>query len=156
MRRSCEAAGADDFLVKPIDGTKLRDALAGQVSLEPTGGQGERVPDMDASANAPVSLDPGLARIFRDEADQRLDAIGQALESADRAALGRHAHALKSASRHAGCEALADASRRLERMAPEADAPALGDAVKAVRDAWAGARLDVDEAARTETGSTQA
>jgi|GEM_PF-1545815 len=115
--RRCQAAGANDILTKPAEPEKLQVALsrylALQVPVPPTGC--EAAADDRSSATPDPGIQPELARIFLRETDHRIEEMRAALaRGPDFEALARHAHAIKSASRHFPAERLSDSARRLE------------------------------------------
>jgi two-component system, sensor histidine kinase and response regulator len=133
---ACRAAGMDDHLAKPYTRKQLAQAMARWLPAE-------RVSRADASeATTPLPLqsdddtlldqaaldniraiDDGDGSVIREviemylaEAPEHLTKLHAALERSDGAALGRVAHALKSASFNVGAMRLGETCRELERI----------------------------------------
>ena len=74
-----------------------------------------------------------LVSAFADSGNQQLAEIGQALETSDRGAVARAAHAVKGASANIYAQPLAELAARLETEAPNADLGQLRQMVDALR-----------------------
>jgi len=126
-RASCERAGADGILVKPVADADLRAALAawledhaaapsGQAAPEPAG---ERAESVDEG-----TVTPTLARLFLQEAEDRMESIRGAADADDEpghAAIAREAHGLKGASQHVPAAEFTACAARLEQAARDHD-----------------------------------
>jgi PAS domain S-box-containing protein len=150
---ACRAAGMDDHLAKPYTRRQLSKVLsrwlpAAQVSSEaapasastPAPLDGPDDSALDAAALANIrAIDDGdgsvireVIQVYLDEAPGHLHALQTALERSDGGALGRVAHALKSASFNVGAIKLAETCRDLERVGKAGDLPAAPRLVSAI------------------------
>jgi PAS domain S-box-containing protein len=150
---ACRAAGMDDHLAKPYTRRQLAKTLsrwlpAAQVSSEvapasastpvPLDGPDDTMLDAAALANIRAIDDSDgsvireVIQVYIDEAPGHLQALQNALERSDGSALGRVAHALKSASFNVGATKLAETCRELERMGKAGDLLAAPRLVSAI------------------------
>jgi len=127
---SCLAAGMDEYAMKPITATKLRETLARwmlrPLSQEPA--QDQRTSESDAGSIDSVALDvfrqvddagPGgfltqLIERFLNEAELKMAAIQSAVEQADGRALQRAAHSLRGSSLAMGAKTMGTLCTELE------------------------------------------
>ncbi len=150
----CLAAGMDAHLAKPYTRKQLASMLARWLpadKVEHTGNTG-----FDVAGVAPVKPPPAesqldqaaldnirsmdddgsvlceVIQMFLDEVPGHLQGMQRALDEGDAAALGRHAHALKSASFNVGAKGVGELCKRLEKEAKAGATPALGDLVGAI------------------------
>jgi signal transduction histidine kinase/ligand-binding sensor domain-containing protein/CheY-like chemotaxis protein len=136
-RAACLAAGMDDYLAKPFTREALRSVL------------GRWLPDVPAAAVAAIVAEDPAAELLLDRAtlealrtlpsrgsepildrvagayvvnsERLLAALAQAIESGERGALARAAHAWRSCNGNVGALALVDVCRELERCARGGD-----------------------------------
>lgn len=140
-KRQCREAGADAFLIKPVRPDELRTTLARYVCL--------RQP-VDIAATAGIAkaaksdgspLDDVMVTIFLREASQRMAQIRQALgDPVDFAAIARHAHALKGASRHFTNGGLPILAAALEDQAGCRDRDGVRQQIPELESAWVALR----------------
>ncbi|MGQ0464722.1 MAG: response regulator [Sporichthyaceae bacterium] len=130
-REACLAAGMDAYLAKPVRERDLRAVLGGGVVPvhvgEPDGSEG---PSIDGAVLAALAAQVGIAEAdlgptflsaYLAEADVRADELRAALDTDDRAAALRIAHALRAASATIGARRLARLLSELERAAGSRD-----------------------------------
>lgn len=132
------AAGADDFLTKPVEAEALLAALAApRRPAEPLAAAVHEVP---LSADAAVDLDllegrlgdlgrDSLGRIlglFQDAAPRHLARLREYAGTGDAVALRREAHTLKGAAAVIGATRLCEAASDIERAADDAQRVAVG------------------------------
>jgi two-component system sensor histidine kinase/response regulator len=135
----CLAAGMQACVVKPYRPDGLFAALEGWGSGDDTGHDvlpapvPHEGPAVDVAALRRSMADAGAAEIvpqllaaFLADAPARMAAIETTAEAGDAAALGRAAHAYKSAAGAVAANALADALRRLELAGKAGDLAAAG------------------------------
>ncbi len=136
-RQRCSDAGADEFVVKPIERDQLWSALAPRLTRGADRTSSDKREARRLQSPRP-SINPRLARVFLQEAEDRLDEIRSAAtgSSVNRDRIQRHAHALKSASCHFPENELTDAAARLERIAPVGHDYAIQAQIEAVESAW--------------------
>jgi len=136
-RQRCSDAGADEFVVKPIERDHLWSALAPRLTRDVERTSSDKREARRLQTPRP-SINPRLARMFLQEAEDRLDEIRSAAKSSsiDRDRIQRHAHTLKSASCHFPENELTDAAARLERIAPVGHDYAIQAQIAAVESAW--------------------
>ena len=122
-REKCLAAGMDDYVAKPFTIGQLEQALR------------RWLPAAGANGNAPPRIDPEVLQrmralggdngtgfvkkiigIYLSDAPARLQSLQEAVAHGDAAAMGRAAHAFKSASANLGAAALADLCLRMEGL----------------------------------------
>ncbi len=150
---ACRAAGMDDHLAKPytrrqlakvlsrwLPAAKVSRAAAPAPASTPAPLDGPDDSALDAAALANIrAIDDGDGSVIReviqmylDEAPDHLHALQTALERSDGSALGRAAHALKSASFNVGAIKLAETCRDLERVGKAGDMHAAPRLVSAI------------------------
>ncbi|MGH9713455.1 MAG: response regulator [Candidatus Acidiferrales bacterium] len=135
-RERCLAAGADEYLTKPIKTPELMAAIerfqGAKASKDP-----QRVLPGTPDADSPVSsLDMAdalervegdselleeISRIFAEECLKTMAALRRAVEASDTAAVGRLAHTLKGSASNVGARILAQTTAELESMARAGD-----------------------------------
>ncbi len=150
---ACRAAGMDDHLAKPYTRKQLAQTIARwlpaskvlgeQAQARPQEPQPLLAPDdtlLDQAALDNIrAIDDGDGSVIREvieiyllESPAQLQALDQALERSDGAAVGRVAHALKSASFNVGAARLGETARELERVGLAGDLVAAKRLVGAV------------------------
>jgi signal transduction histidine kinase/ligand-binding sensor domain-containing protein/CheY-like chemotaxis protein/HPt (histidine-containing phosphotransfer) domain-containing protein len=136
-RAACLAAGMDDYLAKPFSRAALRTMLSRWL---PPPMQGAQPPEAEPDVAAELLLDRGtlealralpprgsepmldrVASAYRADSQRLLGAIEQAVESGERGALARAAHAWRSCNGNVGALALVEVCRELERCARAGD-----------------------------------
>jgi CheY-like chemotaxis protein len=138
-RERCLAAGMDGYISKPIQAQRLYDALDRLSSAAtPEHAGAAEAPTLDKAAaldrvGGDVPLLRELAQLFLDTCPGQMDAVHSAWEQRDLPALGRAAHAMKSATAIFDQEAAA-AVQRVESLARAGDAASLGAACAALDD----------------------
>jgi signal transduction histidine kinase/ligand-binding sensor domain-containing protein/CheY-like chemotaxis protein/HPt (histidine-containing phosphotransfer) domain-containing protein len=129
----CRQAGMDDYLTKPLDRTRLGQALDRYLGSAPPG---LRVAETATSPLLPVDADPPvdwdrvvvvsdgdaefareLVQLFIDSGDAALREIRQALDRGDLAAMGSAAHSFKGSSANIHAKSVSAAAGRLEAAA---------------------------------------
>jgi two-component system sensor histidine kinase/response regulator len=135
-RERCLAAGADDYLTKPIHTPALFAALERIQTTKIKGSFLPSTPAKTATGATTTSLDMAdalervegdselleeIARIFVDECAKTMAEIRGALEVPDGHLLEQLAHRLKGASSNLGARLLAQSSAELEMMARAGD-----------------------------------
>jgi CheY-like chemotaxis protein len=148
----CFAAGMDGHLAKPYTRQQLAAILTRWLPPElverQAAGDGAdaRRPAADARTgsldqavldNIRAIDDDGtvlneVIQMFLDEAPGYIEALRNALGSADAAQLGRVAHSMKSASFNVGAHALGELCRRLERQGKAGEIAGAADLVAAI------------------------
>ena len=113
------AAGANDWLVKPVTRETLQSALARHTEAFT-----ESPPDQSQSTRHAPSPDTRLVEIFLAEAGRRLNEIREAAHASppDLQTLARHAHAIKGTSQHVGGDDVAQIASRIEQQANHGEA----------------------------------
>lgn len=156
-REQCLDAGMDDYVPKPIKLEDLDDAIGRSV---PAGvpADGTPSPGEDAGAARPAVVDPSvlegltdgdaelyadLATMFDDQARVLLSELGDAVGTADLAAIERVAHQLKGSAASVGAVRIAELAEAMCRLGESEElggAPALlvdlGQVVALTHDAW--------------------
>jgi PAS domain S-box-containing protein len=135
-RERCLAAGMDGYISKPIQAQRLYDALDRHSPADAP--EPAEAPALDKAAaldrvGGDVPLLRELAQLFLDTCPAQLDAVHSAWERRDLPALGRAAHAMKSATAIFDQEAAA-AVQRVESLARGCDAASLAAACAALDD----------------------
>lgn len=113
-RDTCLAIGMDDFLAKPM---RMRELSAILVRwLQRTAKQSQEKQDDELDATRQMFGDdfPELARLFLADSPQRLNALREAIDRSDAAAIAKLAHVLCGSSASLGATLLAALSRELE------------------------------------------
>ncbi len=150
----CLACGMDAHLAKPYTRKQLASMLVRWLpddKVEHTGNTG-----FDEAGAAPVKPPPAesqldqaaldnirsmdddgsvlceVIQMFFDEVPGHLQGMQHALDAGDAAALGRHAHALKSASFNVGAKGVGELCKRLEKEAKSGTTSGLVDLVGAI------------------------
>jgi signal transduction histidine kinase/DNA-binding response OmpR family regulator len=144
-KERCLAGGMDGYLGKPIDPKALFSEVEEGLSHLTTAAAPapSSVPAAQATpATAPAidrndllrrlygdeQLASDIVRLFVGECPTMVDAVGSALASRDVEEVRRAAHTLKGSASTAAAHGVADAARRLERLAAEGRLDALDDA----------------------------
>jgi CheY-like chemotaxis protein len=112
MRERCLAAGMDGFVVKPVRRSTLFAAIAEAFA------EGGKADDPPAAEEPP---DASLRGMFASRTRDDLVAIRQALDRADRCAVGRLAHGVAGAACVVGAREIARHALELERLAPSGE-----------------------------------
>ncbi|WP_070989052.1 hybrid sensor histidine kinase/response regulator [Halofilum ochraceum] len=143
-RERCEQAGIEAFMTRPLEGDGLRSALAPWI-----GARVDSTNEPDAAAmRAP---DPKLARVFVQEADERIGAMRTVLAgNADLDVLGRHAHTIGSTSRHFPGTELTDIARQIEARANAGDLDGVRAEFPDLETAWSTLRADLIQGMEAE------
>jgi len=133
----CRRAGADGFLFKPLGAADLRATLLRYLPA----GAAPAEADADAETGkpgGPPAPDRELVRVFLAEAGERIAEMRSGVAGAvDVELFARHAHALKSASRHVTDGPLPEAAADLEACARRGDIDAVVEAAfPALESAW--------------------
>ncbi len=120
-REQVQAAGMDDYILKPIDPALLVRTLGGWAVEPGQRGGALAVRGVDsAAAMARLDLDPEtyltLLRRFGAGQAEHLAGLHAALARSDRPTAQSHAHSLKGAALNLGAQAIAAAARDLERV----------------------------------------
>jgi len=126
-RDNCLAAGMDDYLVKPIEVTKVLEILKKWL---PRASEAVEHTDVDATKNVifdqeelvsrsmgDIELSRYVATIFMENAPDYMEAIHGALTAKDSSSLRQSSHKLKGAAATMALRPLADAARTIEEMA---------------------------------------
>ncbi|HXZ12719.1 MAG TPA: PAS domain S-box protein [Candidatus Sulfotelmatobacter sp.] len=138
-REVCLAAGADDYLAKPIRKEEFFAALErirrAAPARQPSEPESEERPSTAAfDLNAALERVDGdralvqeIARLFEEESPKLITGIRAALEKQDAGALERLAHTLKGASANLGGHGTSRAALELEQSARAGDLVRAGD-----------------------------
>jgi two-component system, sensor histidine kinase and response regulator len=128
-------AGMDDYLSKPLDTDKLHEAIVRLAARGPrrggAGGQAGGAPETEGpidfsglvrkfSGDAKVVGE--LLTLYIETADQKSEAIILAAEAGDMAKLAEESHSLGGIAASFGLKAVAEACKRLHRLAQAGDA----------------------------------
>jgi len=154
-RKRCLAVGMDDYLSKPFSMAELRGVLARWLPMgdsrteEDTVGKIE--PDTARSVatttislkalEAITELDPAHGKalasrvidVYRENSEQLIDAMADALSQGDLDKIRTTAHALKSSSGNVGADRLAEICRNMEIAARDNEFQDMSDRLIAVR-----------------------
>jgi CheY-like chemotaxis protein len=132
-RERCLAAGADDYVSKPINPRLLFDAI--ENLMQPPEGS----TDMESSNEAPypnevfnvqetldrfdgdVEFLQEVAEQFKTDAQALVETITSALQAGDGSALAASAHALKGAASNFGAAGLTELGQRVEQLGAAGD-----------------------------------
>jgi len=128
-RERCLAAGADDYVAKPIRTHELLDAIDRAATKRtaaspPATGDTSHVLDLDAAlarVEGDRSLLEEICRLFAEECPRNLTALLAALDIRDVAAVQQLAHTIKGAAASVGASRLSQAALELEIRAKSAD-----------------------------------
>jgi CheY-like chemotaxis protein len=131
-REQCLKAGMDDYVAKPVRAEELRAVLERwaapgmKAARERARGAGAAPADavnlavLDDLFGSEMAEDPGfvdkLVEVYVDEAEQRLEALSEAIERGDARALAEAAHSLRGSSLMMGLEKLGALSSELEQL----------------------------------------
>ena len=138
---TCLASGMDDHLAKPYTRKQLGDKLARWLPADrvelPSADEAQATPatqtpvrdttlDQTALDNIRAVDEDGsvlaeVIQMYLDEVPQHLSAMRAGLAQRDGAAIGRSAHALKSASFNVGAKGVGELCRRLEKEGKSGD-----------------------------------
>jgi signal transduction histidine kinase/CheY-like chemotaxis protein/HPt (histidine-containing phosphotransfer) domain-containing protein len=151
-RAACLAAGMDDYLAKPFTREALRTVLGRWL---PQASAGEDAPAAATDPAAELLLDRAtldalltlpprgaetmldrVASAYRADSQRLLDALDRAVESGERGALARAAHAWRSCNGNVGALALVEICRELERCARGGDMSAARELLGRARELY--------------------
>jgi signal transduction histidine kinase/DNA-binding response OmpR family regulator len=144
-KERCLAGGMDGYLGKPIDPKALFAAVEDGLSRASSAAASAAVPppvlEAKPATTPPIDRNDLLRRLYGDEqlasdivrlfvgeCPTMVDAVGSALARRDVEQVRRAAHTLKGSASTAAAHGVADAARRLEKLAAEGRVDALEDA----------------------------
>ena len=158
-RERCLAAGADEYVAKPIRLAELLAAIKrasdGRITPgAPPQRADTRVLDLDAAlsrVDGDRSLVEELCRIFAEESPRSLKALEAAYQARDARAVTSLAHAIKGSSASIGAGRLSRAAHELEKAANARDSANCSRLMEQLRDEFARLQPELDALSRKVT-----